>query len=85
MGYDCTLHLVDEKAIRDVFVPKLLGLSKSKTALDRVLKNAAKLWGEVRKGLAGRDPDEAAALVCRLAVTFSACSLPHQYERGFAL
>jgi hypothetical protein len=85
MGYDCTLHLVDEQAIRQEFVPRLLGSSRKKTALDRVMDNAAELWTTVRKALHGDDPEEAAALVCQLAVEFSACSLPHQYERGFAL
>ncbi|QEH38275.1 hypothetical protein OJF2_68730 [Aquisphaera giovannonii] len=85
MGYDCTLHLVDEAAIRDEFVPRLLGRSRKRTALDRVMPDAAELWAKAREALAGDDPREAASLVCQLAVMFSACSLPHQYERGFAL
>jgi hypothetical protein len=85
MGYDCTLHLVDEQAIREEFVPRLLGHSREKTALDRVLANAVELWNTVRESLDSDDPESAAALVCQLAIMFSACSLPHQYERGFAL
>ncbi len=85
MGYDCTLHLVDEKAIREDFVPRLLGRSRKRTALDRVMRNAAKLWATARKALEGDDPGEAASVLCQLAVMFSACSLPHQYERGLAL
>lgn len=84
MGYDCTLHLIDETAIRDQFVPRLLKRSRTPTPLDRVMANAGRLWTDVRRALAGDDPD-AASLVCQLAVSFSACSLPHQYERGFAL
>jgi hypothetical protein len=85
MGYDCTLHLVDEKAIRDEFVPRLLRRSNLTTALDRVMPDADKLWNGVRRALNEDDPKNAASALCQLAVTFSACSLPHQYERGFAL
>jgi hypothetical protein len=85
MGYDCTLHLVDERAIREEFVPRLLGLTTKETALDRVLKDAPKLWEIVRRSLKEKDPQTAASFVCQLAVKFSACSLPHQYERGLAL
>jgi hypothetical protein len=85
MGYDCTLHLVDEKAIREGFVPRLLGRSRKKTALDRVMQNAGELWATARKALDRDDPDTAAPTICQLAVLFSACSLPHRYERGFAL
>jgi hypothetical protein len=85
MGYDCTLHLVDEKAIRGEFVPRLLSRSRKKTALDRVLQNADELWTTARTALDRDDPDTAASMICQLAVMFGACSLPHQYERGFAL
>jgi hypothetical protein len=85
MGFDCTFHLIDEQAIREEFVPRLLGHSLEKTALDRVREDADELWNTVRESLVGDDPESAASLVCQLAVMFSACSLPHQYERGFAL
>src|SRR5262245_47688955 len=85
MGYDCTLHLVDEKAIRDEFVPRLLGRTEQETAFDRVVEDAAELWDSVREALDENEPDNAASLLCQLALKFSACSLPHQYERGFAL
>jgi len=85
MGFDCTLHLVDEKAIREEFVPRLLGESQEETELDRVAEDAAELWETMRKALEEDDPEAAASLLCQLALKFSACSLPHQYERGFAL
>lgn len=85
MGYDCTLHVIDEQAIRSVFVPKLLGKSEAPTALDEKMTQAPKLWKQVREALEGDDAEQAARLVCQLAVTFSACSLPFHYERGFAL
>ncbi|HET6249060.1 MAG TPA: hypothetical protein VFE47_15285 [Tepidisphaeraceae bacterium] len=79
------MHLIDEKAIREEFIPRLLGRSQEPTALDRVVENAAELWEQVRTALEGDDLEGAAALLCQLAVVFSACSLPHQYERGLAL
>src|SRR3954471_11170961 len=85
MGYDCTLHLIDENAIRDSFVPRLLKRSRKETPLDRVHSTAKDLWGQVRKALREDGGDEAASMVCQLAVMFAACSLPHHYERGFAL
>jgi hypothetical protein len=92
MGYDCTFHLVDERAIREEFVPKLLGRSRKQTPLDKVHEDAANLWATVRKALEGGvddegeeiDDEDAASLVCQLACIYSACSLPHHYERGLA-
>ena len=72
MGYDCTLHLVDEQAIRNEFVPHLLRTSTSETALDRVMENAGDLWNTVRDSLKNDEPDKAASLICQLAVMFSA-------------
>jgi hypothetical protein len=84
MGYDCTLHLVDEHTIREEFIPWLLGQSPNEIALDRILENAGELRNTVREALKNDDPD-AAKMLCQLAIMFSACVLPHQYERGFAL
>jgi hypothetical protein len=85
VGYDCTFHLIDEKAIHELFVPRLLGQTQEQTALDRVVGNAPKLWEQVATALEGDDPESAAAMLSQLAVMFNACSLPHQYERGLAL
>jgi len=93
MGYDCTLHVIDEQAIRERFIPKLLGKSFEATDLDRVIPEAQSLWEQAWAALKGNDPEtpegelapeETAALICQLAVMFSACSLPHHYERGLA-
>jgi hypothetical protein len=92
MGYDCTFHLIDEQAIRNEFVPKLLGRSQQQTALDKVHENAAQLWTTVRTALdkgvnsEGEEMDDEgiASLVCQLACIYSACTLPHHYERGLA-
>lgn len=92
MGYDCTFHLIDEQAIRNEFVPKLLGRNQQQTALDEVHENAGDLWATVRTALEkgvnseGEEMDDegVASLVCQLACIYSACSLPHHYERGLA-
>ncbi|MFG1793013.1 hypothetical protein [Nocardia sp. NPDC049149] len=85
MGYDCTLHLVDEDAIREQFVPRLLGSSAEPTALDRVRPGAEDLWRQVRELLVGADGHAAAAAVSVAAIMFSASMLPYRYERGLAL
>ncbi|WP_232662759.1 hypothetical protein [Pseudonocardia sp. TRM90224] len=85
MGYDCTLHLVDEKAIRETFVPRLLGTSDDETALDRVHPGAAEVWAQTRSLLRTGDPHEAAGAISVAAVMFSASMLPYRYERGLAL
>ena len=55
MGFDCTLHLVDERAVREEFVPRHLERSAGPTALDRVMKNADEVWGSPG-GPPGRRP-----------------------------
>jgi hypothetical protein len=32
MGYDCTLHVIDERKVRDQFVPRLLGKTEGNRA-----------------------------------------------------
>ena len=83
MGYDCTLHVIDEKLIRGAFVDRLLG-KKGDAAFDR-REDAAALWKEVRQGLEGADAHTAAHQVCQLAIAFCAAELPYHYERGFCL
>ncbi len=92
MGYDCTLHVVDEKAIRERFVPKLLGRSKAHSPFDE-RDDAGDLWEEVRtalsKGIDGEGdsigPDDQASLVTQLAVVYAAAEHPSHYERGVCL
>ncbi|HVM78078.1 MAG TPA: hypothetical protein VMU06_03620 [Stellaceae bacterium] len=85
MGYDVTLHLVDEKQIREVLVPKLLGKIEAQTPFDDKEPEAAKLWQQVRDLLATGAPERTAKGICELAVMFSACTLPYRYERDFGL
>lgn len=96
MGYDCTFHLIDERAIREEFVPRLLGGhldgQPGQTALDRVRQDAAELWAMARGALEDRldadggemSSEDIAALLCRLAIIFSSCSLAHHHERELA-
>ncbi len=91
MGYDCTLHVVDERLIRERFVPKLLGRDQTTSPFDE-RNDAAGLWAQVRQALRGKAEkdregrmEEAATLVCRLAVAYCAAELPYHYERGFCL
>jgi hypothetical protein len=92
MGFDCTLHVVDEHLIRKHFVPKLLGRSQEDSAFDR-RQNAAALWREARAFLSDSAVEtatdatleRAANHVCQLAVTFCSAQLPYHYEREFCL
>ncbi|WP_165248474.1 hypothetical protein [Paludisphaera soli] len=89
MGFDCTLHVVDEKRIRDGFVPRLLGRSDERCPFDE-REDADALWAQVRELLAGsgRDADSAgraANTACQLAIAYCAAELPYHYERGFCL
>ena len=82
MGYDCTLHLVDPNRIRNVLVPRLLGITDVRTAFDG-RHDAPLVWEQARRSLAG-DPAKAANLLCQLAVMWSSSELPHRYLRGIA-
>ncbi len=89
MGYDCTLHVVDERMIRDRFVPALLGRAGDRPPFDDA-PDSAELYAKVRAALVatGRgeeSPETAANFVCQLAIAHCAAELPHHYERGFCL
>ncbi len=92
MGFDCTFHLVDEEAIRNEFVPKLLGKTTADIALDRVFHQAEELWEMLRCALDDRvdhegdeiSPKGAGSLVCQAALIYCSCFLPHHEERGIA-
>lgn len=88
MGLDCTLHLVDERALRDVFAPTLLEQRDGPTPLDACRPDDADaLWTQARSSL--RDEQEEPLSVCmlvgQLALLFSAGALPYVHQDGFAL
>lgn len=89
MGYDCTLHVVDEGMIRDRFVPRLLGRTDERSPFDED-PDSEGLWEDVRDALAGAEcgeesPETAANSACQLAIAYCAAELPYHYERGFCL
>lgn len=92
MGYDCTLHVVDEKAIRERFVPRLLGRSQGHEPFDE-RPDAEKMWNIIQGALAGEAgedgnpprPSEVATMVGLMTLAYSSAELPYHYERGFCL
>jgi hypothetical protein len=93
MGFDCTLHIVDEGLIAGRLVPRLLERSHASAPFDR-RQDADELWNMARTALSGQPigdekesptPDSTANLVCLLAITYCAAELPYHYERGFCL
>ncbi len=78
MGYDCTLHVVDEKHINETFVKALLDGKKPETLDDE-------LWAEALKSLAEDPAESACSSICQLALIYASGIQPYHYERGFAL
>ena len=83
MGFDCTLHLVDERAIRDELVPRILGRGRTHPFEKRKVHAAA--LASLTKGLATDEPADVARALTALAIQFSAASLPHLAARGVAI
>ena len=81
MGFDCTLHAVDERKISHTLVPALVSGKAPKvfTGEDRVLRE------QTMRSLAKDPSKDAASIVCQLALIFASQSHPYHYERGFAL
>lgn len=84
MGFDCTLHVVDESDIRSTFVDLLLSDKPLNTpAIDRGISDDD--WEVVKKSLTEAPPEEAASNVCQAALIFASKKHPYHYERGFAI
>lgn len=83
MGYDCTLHLVDERAIRDDHVPRILGTRTKPLAFEKK-PGVKKVLASMRSLLDG-DPEDAARGLTEMAVLFSSATLPHLTVRGMAI
>ncbi len=84
MGYDCTLHLVDERSIKEELVPRLLGTSRKALAFEKRKSGAAALKA-ARKALGTAEPREAARALTELAIRFASTTLPHLDARGLAI
>ena len=66
MGYDCTLHVVDDRIIREKFVPRLLGTSNDRCAFDE-RDDADEIWSQVKSALGNSaEAKTAGSYVCQL-------------------
>jgi len=91
MGFDCTLHVVDEVLIRNEFVPRLLGRKGCISPFDS-RPDSIEIWERVRDALNKKifngeicSSKTAAKLVSQFAVVYCASILPYHYERGFCI
>jgi hypothetical protein len=82
MGFDCTLHVVDEQAFAR-FAQRFLGGDET-TPFDRAFDRAPALVAKTRD-LIATDPDRGARALAELALLFVSAETPHVDSRGFAL
>jgi hypothetical protein len=100
MGFDCTLHLVDEELMRREFIPRLLRDGPPPTLRDRLFHrsprfepttfdrkrgDAQRLWKRARRALRMTSPETAARCIAELALLFNSCELPFEPSRNVAL
>ncbi len=84
MGYDCTLHLIDESSLAR-FAKRFVGNDLTTAPFDAAYPNAEELFAKVRAAAAGSDSQTAGQLLSQLALLWCAAETPHLYCRGFAL
>ena len=84
MGWDCTLHVVDERSLAR-FVDRFLGRTSEKAPFDDAFDNAADLIAKTKQALAGPDPEAAGRTLGELAILYVSAETPHAYSRGFSL
>lgn len=85
MGYDCTLHVVDEKRISKVLVKLLEAGERPQNGMAADIDVLTEYWNGAQKSLADDPPEIACSTICQLALVFSSKTQPYHYERGFAL
>ncbi len=85
MGFDCTLHVIDEDLIRNEFVPRLLCKKECTSPFDS-RQDSKEMWKRVRESLNKRPVDDescsaktTAHMVSQLAVVYCASVLPYHY------
>lgn len=83
MGWDCTFHLVDPKAVTKVVRLLLKGKPPPEEFL-AAYETGAKLWAEAHKRVLNDEPADAAQIACQLAIYTSAAQLPHTSARNIA-
>lgn len=91
MGYDCTLHVIDEALICNEFVPRLLGRANCTSPFDS-RPDSEEIWERIRRALNKEpiddeicSPEITAKMVSQFAVVYCASVLPYHYERCFCL
>jgi len=87
MGFDCTLHVVDEALIRNEFVPRLLSRVNCTSPFDS-RPDSTEIWERVRNALNKKPVDDeiyspktTAKMVSQFAVLYCASVLPYHYQR----
>lgn len=85
MALHCTLHLVDEEAIRTRFVPRLLGRPSSPSVFDRLVRDADRRFHRARLALTDRHPETAGQYVRELAILYASADMPFNVTRNVAL
>src|SRR5688572_1735491 len=83
MGFDCTLHGIDEQSIVSI-VDRFLGRSTTKVAFDKKFKQGAELFEEVKQKIAA-SPAEGGRLLLQLCLMWCSAEAPHVPSRNFAL
>ena len=84
MGYDCTLHLIDEADIRKVFAPAILAGTSNMEFLGGD-SDFEQCFEDFYAALEKKDFSSAASLLCILLLLYSSTKLPACDERGVAL
>jgi len=91
MGFDCTLHAVDEALIRNEFVPRLL-CKMNRISPSDSHPDSNEIWERVRITLDKKpiddeicSPETTAKMISQFAVLYCVSVLPYHYECGFCL
>jgi hypothetical protein len=84
VGFDCTLHVVDENALAR-FVDRFLGRASARSPFDDAFPNAAELVEKTKQILLGDDPQLAGRTLGELAMLYVSAEGPHAYSRGVSL
>ena len=84
MGFDCTLHVVDEVSLKR-FVDRFLGRTSAKAPFDDACPNAEELIAKTKELLAGPDLEAAGRTLGELAILYVSAETPHATSRGFSL
>ena len=76
MGFDCTLHVVDEVSLKR-FVDRFLGRTSAKAPFDDACPNAEELIAKTKELLAGPDLEAAGRTLGELAILYVSAETPN--------